>query len=219
MPALSPADELALTSSQLKHLVTHLQRMQKRIDHQLASQHQSHRPHPAEGEEKATAMATLAAMDVQLRSLQKIVLRTTDQQAKQFEAEIALPGSLLADFEIDAELNYLLAEDDPAYDENSDNILATRDGWVGKSGGKSLCSLEAEVDEINYADHSHLMPSQGWYLHDLSDHDMGPGRPALSPLELLSIEKVWVNITTTRQYCLNLRTGAFEKWGGVESRG
>jgi hypothetical protein len=107
----------------------------------------------------------------------------------------------------------LLAEDDPAYDEDSDNILTTRDGWVSKSGTEPLASLEAEIDEINYSDSSILMPQQGWYLQDLSDHDMGPGRPALSNQELRRVEKVWVNITTTRQYCLNLRTGDFENWG------
>jgi hypothetical protein len=79
MPAFSPVVELALTSGQLQHLLTHLQRIQNRIDRQLARQYQSHPAPPLEGEEKAAAMVTFAAIDVQLRSLQKLVLRTANQ--------------------------------------------------------------------------------------------------------------------------------------------
>ena len=55
------------------------------------------------------------------------------------------------------------------------------------------------------------MPEQGWFLHDVCDHGYGPGRPRLSDKEMLNVGFVWVDIITTRQYLLNLRSGKFEK--------
>ena len=157
--------------------------------------------------EKAIAIA----MDTQLRVLQKLIAQIANEQAKQLEVEFS-SSSLMADFEIDGELNYLLAESDPAWDDESatDNILATRDAWIS-TGAETLEMLASAANTGSYRGSSELLPQQCWFMHDLLDHSYG-SRHELSDENLLRVEKVWVDIKTTRQYCLNLRTGEFEKW-------
>lgn len=157
--------------------------------------------------------AIAIAMDTQLRVLQKLMAQIATEQARQLEVEYATPTSLLADFEIEGELNYLLAESDPAWDDDSEtnNILATRDAWIS-TGAETLETLASAANTGSYGGSSKLLPQQCWLMHDLLDHSYKPGDPELSDENLLRVDKVWVNVKTTRQYCLNLRTGEFEKW-------
>ena len=157
--------------------------------------------------------AIATAMDTQLRVLQKLIAQIANEQAKQLEVEFATSNSLLAGFEIEGELNYLLAESDPAWDDESetDNILATRDAWIMNSGAENLEMLASAANTGSYRGSSELLPQQCWFMHDLLDHSYG-SRHELSDENLLRVDKVWVDVKTTRQYCLNLRTGEFEKW-------
>ena len=158
--------------------------------------------------------AIAAAMDTQLRVLQKLMAQIATEQAETLQSECASPTSLLADFELEGELNYLLAKSDPAWDDESetDNILATRDAWISNSGAESLEMLASAANTGSYRGSSKLLPKQCWFTHDLLDHSYRPGHPELSDENLLRVDKVWVDVKTTRQYCLNLRTGEFEKW-------
>lgn len=157
--------------------------------------------------------AIAIAMDTQLRVLQKLMAQIATEQAEQLQSEYASPTSLLADFELEGELNYLLAESDPAWDDESetDNILATRDAWIS-TGAETLEMLASAANTGSYTGSSELLPQQCWFMHDLLDHSYRLSDPELSDENLLRVDKVWVNVKTTRQYCLNLRTGEFEKW-------
>ena len=160
--------------------------------------------------EKAVALA----MDTRLRVLQKLLAQIATEQVGQLGDEYASPTSLRADFELEGELNYLLVESDPAWDDESetDNILATRDAWISKSGAENLEMLASAANTGSYRGSSKLLPQQCWFTHDLLDHSYRLGHPELSDENLLRVDKVWVNVKTTRQYCLNLRTSEFEKW-------
>ena len=59
---------------------------------------------------------------------------------------------------------------------------------------------------------SPLMTRQGWYVHELLHHGGGAGERGLDIMELLRIGEVWIDVITTRQYFLNLRTGQYEKF-------
>jgi hypothetical protein len=155
----------------------------------------------------------LGIIDRHLRELQKFLVQQGCTLTAELENEMADSESSLSDFEIETQLHYVLAKDDPQYDEDEDNILSSRDGLLAmKSNAASLESQLAEIDAQNFADSTDFaMPQQGWLSHDVMEHDMGIDSPAIGPQGLLRLGTVWVEVITKRQYWLNLRTGEFEK--------
>lgn len=167
-------------------------------------------PMPSEEQERAELRHRLDAFDGHLRELHKRLLRLRDAQQEQVESEQKLPGNIMADHEIEIKLAYVLAEDDPAFTEDAGNILTERDGESNPSGGETIAEREFNIETENWPPASPVMSRQCWYVHDLSDHDMGPGQRHLATMELLRIGHVWIDVVTTRQFCLNLRTGEYE---------
>ena len=161
-------------------------------------------------DEKAIALA----MDAHLRVSQKLMAQLATQQVRRLMDKYASPTSLLADFELVGELNYLLAENDLAWDtiSETDNILAMWDAYISKMSAENLEMLASAAHTGSYGGNSQLLPQQCWFMHDLLNHSPGPDRPELGDENLLRVDKAWVNVKTVRQYCLNLRTGDFEEW-------
>ena len=167
-------------------------------------------PMPTEEQERAEVRHRLDAFDGHLRELNKGMLRLRDAQREQVESEKKLPGNIMAGHGIDIKLAYVLAEDDPAFAEDADNILTERGGESNPSGGETIAEREFNIETENCPPASPVMSRQCWYVHDLTDHDMGPGQRRLGTMELLCIGHVWIDAVTTRQFCLNLRTGEYE---------
>lgn len=205
------SDKLQAITTQLKQLVRRLEDIQKRIHLQHVIKFENDALALLDESGKMTVVRRFSEIDAHLRNLQKLVVREVYKQNQELEAELAEPGSNLADFELDAELSYVLTEDNPLFKADDDNILATRHANVTFSKEQTVAELEAEIDTDNFSDRSTLMPNQGWFLHDICDHGYGLGSPRLSEKEILNVGFVWIEIITTRQYLLNLRSGKFEK--------
>jgi len=148
----------------------------------------------------------LRRIDTHLRKLQKLLLQQRQSLTAALTNEVSSANSELCDFELEAQLNLLLSEDDPHYAEDADNILTTLDGLIDPADS------EREIDEQNFCDlPGHLMPHQGWLSHDAMAHQHGTDNPAIGSDGLLRAGKVWVDVIVRRQYLLNLKTGQFEK--------
>lgn len=200
----------AITTS-LKQLLRRLEDIQKRIHKHHVIKFENDALALLDASEKMTVVRRFSEIDAHLRNLQKLVVREVYKQNQELVAELVEPCSNLADFELDAELSYVLAEDNPLFKADGDNILATRHANVTFSKEQTVAEVEAEIDTDNFNDRSTLMPKQGWFLHDICDHGYGLGSPRLSEKKMLNVGFVWVDIITTRQYFLNLRSGKFEK--------
>ena len=155
----------------------------------------------------------LGIIDLQLRELQKFLIRQGRALTIELETELTNPTSSLADFELENQLHFILAKDDPQYDEEDDNILTSRTQFrAAMSNELPLENQLLEIDTQNFADSpNHPMPQQGWLSHDVMEHDLGIDSPAIGPRGLLRVAKVWVEVIVKRQYWLNLHTGQFEK--------
>ena len=148
----------------------------------------------------------LRRIDTQLRKLQKLLLQQRQALTAALTNEVASTNSDLCDFELEAQLNLLLSDDDPHYADDADNILTTLDGLIEPADN------EREIDEQNFCDRSdHPMPNQGWLSHDAMEHPHGNDKPAIGQEGLMRTGKVWVEIIVRRQYLLNLKSGQFGK--------
>lgn len=162
---------------------------------------------------KPTPICRLEVIDGHLRDLQKFLVQLRQSLHAALEKEVADSASDLRDFELEANLDFILSQNDPQYDVESDNILASRDGFLDTHlhAGTIEAKLAA-IDSHNFCDTpNHPMPQQGWLSHDVMEHDMGIDSPAIGPQGLLRVGKVWVDVIIKRQYWLNLHTGQFEK--------
>ena len=162
---------------------------------------------PQEVDAIAITKQKLDLVDDRLRALERRIRTLSEAHKIQLEAELRQPENDMGDYELEIELIYMLAEDDPAYAEDNDNILTRREGgtyWRDDS--------EFNIETADWPSSSPLMTRQCWYVHDLRDHDFGAGRRKLDIMELLRIGTVWIDVITTRQYFLNLRTGQYEKF-------
>ena len=130
--------------------------------------------------------------------------------------KIKNPDDLMADFEIDAEIDFILRDDDLEASEDSDNILATRSNsaaYIGdKAAGENIVdfreSCNSETEQLAAEPHCHL-------FHDLYDHSYGVEQPSVPLRDCLRIGTVWIDVVIRQQYCLDLETGKWDKsWGG-----
>jgi len=112
----------------------------------------------------------------------------------------------LWDFEIEAKIDYQLRDDDPEYDENSDNYISRR--------SESL-AIAHENDKITQDWRCGLTPEPfkaeplSWLLHDLTEHGFGLESPAVRPRECLRIGTVFLDIQVWWQYAFDMDSG---KW-------
>lgn len=100
----------------------------------------------------------------------------------------------LDDFEVDTEISYYLAEDDPAYtDQDEEGIMAIDNIFGIPDDGD---------DEINWNDNAGSMEGQKLchLFHSLTDHIT----PKLKLADVLRIGRVWVDINVMYQKNIKL---------------
>lgn len=113
------------------------------------------------------------------------------------------PDDPLCDYDINAQIDYFMREDDPAWSSESDNILAIR----------NVCLREVSDEDFFNTNFNELASPefQGehhcWLFHDLYSHSYGPDRPANPLRECLRIDSVVVDIKVLRQYQLDIDSG------------
>ena len=122
--------------------------------------------------------------------------------------KVADLGDPMQDYEIDVKLDYSLREDDPEWDEDSDNVLSQReqpltpdDIYPGRVHLRGLAP--ADVAAITARPH-------GWLFRDLTSTDRGLNMPVVPPRECLRLGTVFVDVVIRQQYQLNLDTGEWE---------
>jgi len=123
----------------------------------------------------------------------------------QLEARVHDPDDWLSDYDIELAVSFLLREDDPAYKEDNDNILATlKEHLTLLRTSAYECALDDGVNHnIAHAIDGH--PMQGefhcWLYHCLYDHT------PLTPEDLLQIGHVLVNLSVIYQHASSMVQG------------
>jgi hypothetical protein len=151
--------------------------------------------------------AYILSINARLRKIQDHVIREAEQIIPQLKTRVADVTDPLVDFEVEVRVSYHLREDDPAYDENDDNIFIEQE--------------ESVTHILDYDDHCYRSRNwnamQGieghplqheyhcWFYHDLYDHH------ALDFHDLLRIGWIWVDIKTIYQYMEDLE-GKQDGW-------
>ena len=114
----------------------------------------------------------------------------------------------MADYKIETRLHYTLRESDLEWNEDSDNVLTTREEPL-KNNHKRLRPVEANELTLN---NSALDADQRcWLLRDLYEHSYGLTKPRVPLQDCLRLGEVWVDVIIKQQYWLNLDTGQWEK--------
>ena len=133
-----------------------------------------------------------------LMVIERHVKRETLSLIAQLEARVLNPDDWLSDYELELEVTFWLREDDPAFKEEDDNILATlheslkrlrhpEDHW-GLDDGVNY-NIAHAIDGHPMQDEFHC-----WLYHCLYDHT------PLTPEGLLRIGHIWVNISVIYQH-------------------
>nr|WP_315246026.1 hypothetical protein [uncultured Albidiferax sp.] len=134
------------------------------------------------------SIARLKAINVQLDALQMQIhtlAKAYRTQISQAASDLGLP---VDDIHIEAELDFCLGPSDPQYDptfEHSDNRVASRT----LHSPESPVLLHFGIDEP-----SSVIGPQGWLFHDLTEHGYGEDQPEVTPVELLRVYEVNINI-------------------------
>ena len=145
---------------------------------------------------------------LQLRNLNQVLI-DLEQQIKR-EVLWLLPtlkqrlnnhDLFLTDFEIIAKVDYILRDNDPAYDPDSDNILVTREYLCHRIDQAD--SMIAGSENWNafqfFPDHPMKDDYHCWLFHELYEHSN------LSWNDLLRIESLWLDIDFRLQHEVTLK--------------
>ena len=155
----------------------------------------------------------LAELEQHLRD-QALVLEPT------LRAKLADPTSRMYDYEIDAEIAYVLRDDDQEAVEDNDNILTHRDEML-----KDIAKTRILVDGIDHRES--VRPDMAqlggephcWLFHDLYDHSYGFSMPSVPLRDCLRIGTILVDVVIRQQYCLDIATGEWSQPSTEEKEG
>jgi hypothetical protein len=166
--------------------------------------------------EQATAVRErLAKLDFNLsalyQQLQPMCRKTVESLVEAAQTGDSSPKPPLWDAEVRADLNYMIDETHPQYDEHSNNILATQEAiyWSVNAQSRRSDIRPDDIEEDNWLDYPHpWMTRQGWLTHDLLEHDYGK-HPRFGVAALLHTQSILVEVRTVRSYVYDLQTGGF----------
>lgn len=127
-------------------------------------------------------------------------------------AKLADPTNRMYDYEIDAEIAYVLREDDEEAVEDDDNILTRRDEMLKHMGETRILADGMDHRESGRPDMAQLdAEPHCWLFHDLYDHSYGFSKPSVPLRDCLRIGKIWVDVVIRQQYCLDIATGEWSQ--------
>lgn len=157
----------------------------------------------------------LAKLDLNLsalyQQLQPMCRQTVESLMEAAQAGDTSPQPPLWDAEVRADLNYMIDETHPQYDERSNNILANQEAicWSVSAQCRRSDIRPDDIEEDNWLDYPHpWMTRQGWLTHDLLEHDYGK-HPRFGLAALLHTQSIWVEVHTVRSYVYDLQAGRF----------
>lgn len=213
------SDEAINDLNALKEKLKHLQR----TVNQLAEQARTHHDQITLEElspirqDKEDVRKRLAHADLNLSALyqhlQVLCHRSAESLAQEVSSKSINNDFSFWDAEVRAELDYMLDESHPLYDENSDNILASQEPifWPVTAEGVQAHVMSDDPTHDNWLDYqSPWMTRQGWLTHDVLEHNYGR-HPRFGMAALLHTHTVWVEVHTVRSYAYDLHAGKFVK--------
>jgi hypothetical protein len=214
------AEFLSDALTDLDALHVQMRRLQRSVDHLAESVRERHdasalkalTPSP---QKETEVRARLAQADQNLNALYQHLQALCRQNAASLVQEIQQPieGSAfpLHDAEVHVELDYLLDESNPLFDDQSNNILARQEPIFCSvtARGAKICTRPDDPEHDNWLDHKHpWMVHQGWLTHDVLEHNDGKN-PRFGVAALLHTDTVWVEVHAVRSYAYDLRAGQF----------
>ena len=158
--------------------------------------------------------AVLHNLNESLRTVSQFTVDVSHELLPGLKAKLADQQDPMVDYEIDAQLAFVLREDDPQYNEDDDNFLTERE--FSLKGGSPLltdftidhCDMRQSVIQVGPSEpHCYL-------YHDLYDHSYGFTSPRLPLSECARLGRVYIDIIVQQQYMFDLATGTLVKnWG------
>lgn len=142
-------------------------------------------------------ISKLRLFNESMYELQREIILEGRRHVEVLSKRVADPLDSLDDFEIEARVTFALRNSHPEYRDEDDNILTSRRYHIPKD--------IAEMPRFYWNEdwgvgEGHLgLENHSYILHDLCDHDYGPGRQELSPRDILRIGEVRVDIEIAAQ--------------------
>lgn len=142
----------------------------------------------------------LLRLNMRLTAITELLHCVASEQMPRLEAKCADPADPLWDYEIDARIDFRLREDDPAFDDDEENNLASRTVSV-----KHLVDLRRRKRERADWAWSGLPAAlraqpHCWLFYDLVEHEYGDGGARLSYPDCLRVGEVFVDVAVRHQY-------------------
>ena len=144
-----------------------------------------------------------------------MIKRETRNANKSLSDEISQAECRMADFEVEIEVDYVLAEDDHDFHSDEENILTSRRHLVlpenDELDHKGWNDGRVSLNAISSEPHCYM-------LHDLYDHRYDSTQTNLSLSDCARVGAVWFDVVIRRQYCFNVKTGRWEKWATASTK-
>lgn len=148
--------------------------------------------------------ASLLRFNAYLVDLERFIVQEAEPLDRALLARKNDPADPLIDYDVEAQVTYTLRQDDPAFREDDDNILAER---TEDLSGCSWRGPDQRCTFLNDGENHNDLPgleaeSHCWMYHDLTQHRYGQapeGQPLDWP-EVLRIGSVWLDLKATQQY-------------------
>lgn len=207
---LKQREQLASLQQAMDELELHLSQIQRKMRRLARLASPSNVKNDAEYSE--AEIEGLLRFNQRLMTVEAHLHTLAETQNQWMSAQVAASCTVLDDYEIDAKLYFVLRSDDPEFDEDSDNFLATRE--------ISLKCLGAENRLADGQDHRNPLRSYPEPLrqvilcrlfYDLISYNYSLAQPELSLQDCLRIDNIWVNVAVRHQATLNIETDEWEK--------
>lgn len=160
------------------------------------------------GELNEDALMRLRNLNRAMNTISGFMHDTAEMIRPEMQAKVADNTDPMFDYEILANIDYELREDDPEYNENTDNYLSTRRETLThrSESKKNIGDWRGPFTPEPLQD-DHL----SWLLHSLTEHNSGPEGPMVDLRDCLRIGKVFLDIQVWRQYVFDVVEGKWMK--------
>ena len=146
----------------------------------------------------------IARLNHNLERLESFLSDLTIKIEPELLKKVANPDDPMGDYEIKANLQYTLREDDNDWCADSDNFLVCRSEMLGKRKRTPFCKALKGDPGSGHEQHC-------WLFRDLYDHHYDLARHRITLKDCLRLGEVWVDVIIRQQYWFNLDSGQWNK--------
>lgn len=153
---------------------------------------------------------TLLQLNQRLIDLESFLVNRAAKQSELLEPRVADAHDPIYDYEIEAQLDFILREDDPDYDPDDDCILTSRHFDIKRlDGERGIGDTEDHREPIRLFLRALGQNRHCYLFHDLYDHGYGVEQTALSLRDCARVGEIWVDIQSTEQVALSVEKGGW----------